>query len=217
MLIMIGFVMIDPLGSERLRKILQNRRPKIIGIERSPDESVEDEIKEMVTESIRILLSKMLADYNEESRKNAEQVFSKIKENIGFDEDIVREYAEEYNAEVVPLENSIERFVFISEMHKRARRLAGVKEGSRALEFSIEQFQKSIDDTYYNESLVLRALMMEPPLRKRSEYMAKRVIAKGCDATVTGFAHTVDFPGTLYRFLRSRSPERIPLPRGDAL
>jgi hypothetical protein len=217
MLLMLGCVTIDPKGPERLRRVLDSRRPMLIGIERSPDEHVEGEMAEMSSEAISILLSKMLSSYTEASRRDAQRVFDGIKENVGFDEHVVREYAEDNGAEVVPLESTIERYAFVSEMHRRARSLAGVKERLHESEFDPLQFHRSVDSTYYNESVILRTLMLEPPSRKRGEVMAKKVVARKCDATVTGFAHTVDSPGTLYRLLIDRSPERLPLTSADEL
>jgi hypothetical protein len=217
MLLMMGYVIIDPKGPERLRRVLADRKPMVIGIERSPDEAVEEEIAEMTGEAVGILLSKMLASYAKDGRSRAQGLFEGIKENVGYDERVVREYAEDAGAEVVPMESTIERHGFVSEMHKRAMALVGVKERAQELGFDEGQFQRLIDTTYYNESIILRSLMLDPPSRKRSEVMAKKVMAKKCDATVTGFAHTVDSPGTLYRLLHSHSPERIPLDSADKL
>lgn len=217
MLIMVGYVIIDPRGAERLRKVFESRRPKVIGIERSPDDTVEEEIAEMASESVSILLSKMLASYTDDSKGEAQKLFDSIKENVGYDERVAREYAERSGAEVVPLESTIERHAFICEMHRRARALTGVKERAHESEFDVERFQKTIDTTYYSEPVILRSLMLDPPSRKRSECMAKKVLARKCDATVTGFAHTVDSPGTLYRILQMHSPERVPLTSTDKL
>lgn len=217
MLLMMGYVIIDPKGPERLKRILADRKPMVIGIERSPDEHVEGEIAEMTGEAVSILLSKMLASYAKDDRPRAQALFEDIKENAGYDERIVGEYAEGVGAEVVPMESTIERHKFVSEMHKRAMALVGVKERDQELEFDEAKFQRLIDTTYYDESIILRSLMLDPPSRKRSEVMAKKVMAKKCDATVTGFAHTVDFPGTLYRLLHPQSPERIPLCAADKL
>lgn len=217
MLVMVGYVTIDPAGPERLAKVLERYSPRVIGLEISPDESAEEEISEMVTEAVKILLNKTMAAYTRSSRGAARKMMQRIISNIGYGEQVVRQYASRSGAEVVPLENTIERYNFVRSMHRRARSLVAVKEHLPGTEFDPRRFRESIDSTYYNEQVIARTLMLEPPVVRRSRAMAKRIVSSGCDLTVTGFAHIVNFPGTVYHELRSDEPERFPLPRADEL
>jgi hypothetical protein len=227
-ILLIGVVNVDPKGPERLASLLRRESPQRIGIERSSDRESEAEIDRIVREAAGILLEKMVDAFSESTRNPAREVARRITAAVGYDQREVERYIAEGAAraaasaqdegakrdplELIRIESTIERYNFARELQRKARSIRGVREPHlKRPEFTPETFQRQVDSLYYNERAVAMALASEGMVGRRQEVMAQKLLDTKCDCAVVGFAHIVDYRGTLYNRLKHLKPRRIAL------
>jgi hypothetical protein len=227
-ILLIGFVSVDPRGPERLAALLRRERPRRIGIERSTDRETETEIEAISREAVGILLEKMVDAYSEGSRPAAREVARRVAASVGYDQREVERYVAGTAAgpakaasgggsatsptEVIRIESTVERYNFARDVQRKARSIQGVREPHlKRPDFTLEAFQNHVDSNYYNERAVAMALASEGMVGRRQEIMAQKLLDTKCDCAVVGFAHIVDYRGTLYNRLKHLRPRRIAL------
>ena len=226
--LLIGIVNVDPRGPERLAAVLKREAPRRIGIERSSDRESELEIDRIVREAVSILLEKMIDGYSESTRPAAREASKRIAAAVGYDQRELERYVAETAAretasamegaakgeplELIRIESTIERYNFARELQRKARSIQGVREPHlKRPDFSLDSIQRQVDSLYYNERAVAMALASEGMVGRRQEVMAQKLLETKCDCAVVGFAHIVDYRGTLYNRLKHLKPRRIAL------